>query len=111
MKKIFHVAAILMTGSILWACSPKIHPPTSQQIDQAVKENPDANSDIIQMGFQVYTNKCGTCHELHKPAEFMQTKWENDILPMMGKKAKLTDQEYNQVKAYVFAFSKDKQVK
>ena len=110
-KRILHISVLFVACGLLWTCSHRVLPPTSVQIDEAVKTEPGTNPDILQMGFEVYADKCGNCHKLHQPGEYDQAKWEKDILPMMSKKAKLTDQEYTQVKAYIFAFSKDKQIK
>ena len=110
MRKLFHISILFIAFGSLWACSFRLHPPTSEQIDQVVKNQPGTNSDLLQMGFEVYVDKCSQCHKLHKPWKYYQSQWEKEILPKMSKKAKLNDEELKEIKTYIYAFSKDKQI-
>lgn len=108
-NKLIHVSALFLASGLLWACSFGLHPPTSEQINDVVKNQPGVNPDVVQMGFQVYIDKCSQCHKLYKPGKYVQSEWEKDILPKESKKAKLSDEELMQIKTYIYAFSKDKQ--
>ena len=54
----------------------------------------------MDQGKTLYSQKCGKCHDLKSVDSYTEEQWSN-ILPKMGVKAKLTDEEYAQVNAYV----------
>jgi cytochrome c5 len=60
----------------------------------------NTNSNYLQQGEELYTNKCGKCHKLFAPEKFNKkdwTKWVGTMAP----KAKLTAEEKAKVLAYV----------
>lgn len=59
----------------------------------------------LEKGHIIYNNKCGTCHNLKKPAAFTVKEW-NNILPDMSDKARLGAEEAALVHAWVMANTK-----
>lgn len=85
---LFAVAVLLL------AC----HPKAAEAIDEGGSaEMP--KSDIGE-GKVVYLQKCGRCHELKTVEDYSTEKW-GEILPKMAVKAKLSDEQYRQVEAYI----------
>lgn len=79
---------------VLLACNPKAV--------EAIDEGGSAEmpkSDIGE-GKVVYLQKCGRCHELKTVEDYSADRW-GEILPKMALKAKLTDEQYRQVEAYI----------
>jgi hypothetical protein len=56
---------------------------------------PDPESGRI-----LFTNRCDKCHGLPAPAQFTEKKWET-IVALMAPRARLNNQEYVDVLAYV----------
>lgn len=57
----------------------------------------------LEAGRAIYVSesRCARCHSAKPVGEYAASAWERDILPGMAKKAKLTDEEYENVLAYV----------
>jgi|GEM_PF-2991504 len=49
----------------------------------------------------VSVTKCNLCHRPKPVGDYSPEQWTNDILPSMGKKARLTDEQYADLLAYV----------
>lgn len=81
-------------------CSSKFYIPTAGQISYAQKTWPEADSSYLVNGYNLYKNKCGSCHYLYKPQSYTVDQW-NKLLPEMKEEAKLTDVEYNNIKIYL----------
>lgn len=90
---------------VLSYCSSQFYIPTSGQISYAQRTWPDVDSTYLFNGYDLYKNKCGSCHYLYKPDRYTPEQW-NHLLPEMKKEAKLTDEEYNYIKKYVLTLSK-----
>jgi len=54
----------------------------------------------IEMGRKIYLQNCSKCHEFHPPASKMDVEWVH-IMKSMGPKAKLKDDQYMMVAAYL----------
>lgn len=83
------------------SCTEKLAVPAAKHEEGAKAKYPDITLAQLSQGHELYKTKCGTCHHAHNPTEYSDQKWEK-IMPIMGKKAKLTDEEYNLVSRYVF---------
>ena len=98
MKK---VLTLSMVSLIVFACSHK----TSNTITktEVVKEKTESatvsNAQFIA-GKTVYEAKCGRCHKLHEPNRGNMAQWTKWI-DRMAPKAKLTDEEKQQVTDYI----------
>jgi cytochrome c2 len=84
---------ILVLIVFIVSCSHKTVPTTSVVIPK-----PDSPEAIA--GKEVFTAKCGKCHELKNPADYTPKKWIS-IVNEMAPKAKLDDTEKKNVLAYV----------
>jgi len=92
-------------GLILLAnCSPK----TGKSASGTSSAMPDVHYTEAQLadGKAIFTSHCGKCHQLFQPEEKTVAKW-NSVLPSMVKKAKLSDEQGNLVRAYVMANVKE----
>ena len=99
--------AILILAVIVFACHRKTVP-SSDNIVISNKTNIEtntSNTETASAGQTIYTSRCGRCHGLKKPENYTQQRWEN-ILKKMIPKAKLNDDEANQVTAYVMEHAK-----
>jgi mono/diheme cytochrome c family protein len=70
--------------------------------------NPTATSPeaaAVMAGMQTYNAKCGTCHGLKVTTNYTSDRWAS-ILAVMAPKARLTEDEKNNVFAYVKENSK-----
>ncbi len=108
MKIIKLILFVFGTAVLLVYCSSKIYIPSSQQITMAQKYLPEADSTFLSKGHILYENKCGGCHFLYRPDRYSTKEWEN-ILPEMKAKAKLTGEEYRQIKIYLYSLSSGNQ--
>jgi cytochrome c5 len=57
----------------------------------------------LNKGYELYSTKCTQCHGMKDPGSYRQDEWENDYMPDMGKRARLSTDEYNLVLHYVLA--------
>jgi cytochrome c5 len=113
MKKI--VSLILILSIIIIACSRKIvatkETPAANNNStitqtETTKSNTDvANAALIAQGKTVFETKCGKCHNLKRTIDYTADRWDG-ILKQMAPKAKLTQEETEQVAAYVKSNSK-----
>jgi hypothetical protein len=95
MKKIAIIVALIV---FIVSCSHKTTPAASIVI-------PKADSPEAIAGKEVFTAKCGKCHELKDPADYTPKKWIS-IVNDMAPKAKLDATEKKNVLAYVQANAK-----
>jgi mono/diheme cytochrome c family protein len=90
---------------ILWlliACSKKAVPvitertvPASGPAPTVVLTEPDH-----EKGKVIYTNRCSRCHGLPEAGQYDEKKW-TAIMTRMAPKARLSEQEVADVKAYI----------
>lgn len=106
MKKIcLSIGLILVTV----ACSPRM---TSSGSAQKKPEPTPASSepvpDVIAdapPGQSLFENNCGKCHNLPSPTEYSKEKW-GPIVKNMRIKARLTEEQGNQVYDYIASLAK-----
>lgn len=87
---------------IIAACSPKLIEPTVADETKAKQVYSDITLAELQQGHKLYIEKCGKCHKLFHPDSHSEAEWKK-ILPVMGKKAKLDQDQYRLVERYVYA--------
>ena len=77
--------------------APMLSPPTGSGVTAA----------SLDAGRAIYVSeaKCAHCHSPKPVYEHSADEWAKNILPRMGKKAKLSPDEYDSVLAYVSAGS------
>ncbi len=98
MNKVFVVFGALL---FLTACSPKLIKPTVVDETRGKAIYSDVTLAGLEKGHELYAIKCGKCHKLYAPVSRSEAAWKK-ILPVMGRKAKLTPEEYKVIEQYVF---------
>ncbi len=58
-----------------------------------------ASADLAA-GKKLYTGKCARCHKLYEPSRYDDKAWESWMLKMRDK-ARLSDEQYRQLTAYI----------
>ncbi|WP_211357521.1 cytochrome c [Sphingobacterium allocomposti] len=106
MKKLKILALLSLTVSVLVSCFPK----ASQVIRSLPVESKEQilsqySSEEIAEGKVLYTNHCGTCHDLKEPESRTAEQW-NRIVKRMIPRAKLNDRDGQLVRAYVIVNAK-----
>lgn len=91
MKKFLFV---FIAGVTVVACSPETTAVVTDSNDEGMPKT------AIGEGKVVYLKKCQKCHDLKKVEDFTAAEWKN-ILPKMAVKAELTEEEHEQVSAYI----------
>ncbi len=111
---VFNVRAGLLAivgSALVVACGfPKTvdgPPPaiTPAQAERAAQERPGVNAAALNGGRELYVAKCNGCHGYPDIATIPDEKWP-EIMKRMGKKSDLTDEQSNQVLAFVRAAQK-----
>lgn len=97
MKKILIISIISI---LVYACSEKTTSSVTKSSTIIKTESASVTHEQFLNGKLVYEMKCGTCHKLKDPARGNMTQWTKWI-DRMAPKAKLTEEEKNQVTAYV----------
>jgi hypothetical protein len=90
------VAAVLF----LCCCSPSLLLPTSTDVSSAGKRWAGTDSVALHHGYDLYVNKCGSCHVLYRPSKFTEEKWMKEV-PDMGARAHITPQESEMILRYI----------
>lgn len=101
MKK--YIYSLCLAGAIIYSC-------TTQQTTQTATETSAMTSglskeEMLKRGEDLYTQRCGRCHDLPKPSDFTVEDWK-PIMASMAPKAKLNADETNWVLAYANANAK-----
>ncbi|MFT3903681.1 MAG: c-type cytochrome [Niabella sp.] len=108
MKKI--IALIILAGSVIVSCSPKTAPSTSAPSGEIAFRAADivsTSATDIEAGKTIFTTKCAKCHGPKDNYVANHTFDESvGVMNSMSKKASLTQQEVDQLAAYVKANAK-----
>ncbi len=99
MKKYLYSLAFL--GAVIYSCSTQ----TKTKTDAASTMASAAKAEDIRKGQDIFSQRCGRCHDLPAPSAFTTSEWK-PILERMAPKAKLTADENSWVMAYVDANAK-----
>ena len=116
MKRLLFLGVLAAT---VFACTPKAVPAGSQTGTStntsgstgsttntgSTGSTASANTAAIEAGHTVYTSSCGRCHKLYDPGTYTAESWE-PIVNRMAPKARLSEEQTTQVKAYVKANAK-----
>lgn len=90
--KIWLAAVVLLVS-----CSPALYRPTPSDALQA-----GTDLDNLLAGRALYVKHCGSCHNVHLPAQFTRSQWEIK-LPEMQQKAKISDKETKLISDFLLA--------
>src|SRR5438309_9799456 len=82
-------------------CS-KVTNTTNSKAEPSKNAGKPVSLEELNQGHDIYTSNCGRCHKLFDPTQFSDNKWES-VLPDMGKKSKITDEQLAKVKNYIFS--------
>lgn len=88
---------ILFAAVLLCACTPALYIPSMTDASRT-----GVSTDSLMIGRTLYTNHCGSCHNLHLPEQYTQKHWEKEM-PEMKLKAKITDAEAKLIAKFVMA--------
>jgi cytochrome c5 len=101
MKKLILMIVLLF---INYSCSSKkVVTSTSNEIKtetDATEFSQVSTTNRIELGKSIYENNCAKCHDLPNIKAYSITAWQ-PILIKMQKKAKLSDQEREQINDYI----------
>jgi mono/diheme cytochrome c family protein len=100
-RKTTLLSSLAVVTLFLVQCSPKTGKSTAAS-PSTTKTEPHYTEAQLTEGKGIYTANCGKCHKLFNPADKSLAKW-NSVLPTMIKKAHLSDDQGNLVRAYVMA--------
>ena len=103
MKKIFIITVLFcFVGCVTF----KLRQPAISDLERMQQKVPTITYEDAVAGFNLYKNKCNSCHGLHRPNEFTKRAWER-ILPEMLHRAKVYDSiETKTLVDYLIANSK-----
>ena len=100
MSRKFFTAILIIVSAFLFCCSPSLLLPTTSDVAVAKKHWSDADSLSLREGYNLYVNKCGACHTLHRPSRYDENKWRKEI-PLMKDSAKISDAQVELILRYV----------
>jgi cytochrome c5 len=92
--------AVLAAVILLCSCAPALYIPS---VVDASRTGFSAESLII--GRTLYTNHCGSCHNLHLPEQYTTKHWLQQM-PEMQQKAKISDEEARLITNFLLVRSK-----
>lgn len=93
-QSVFIIASAILFSMVLFACSSALYEPDLKYVkDEALLAE-------LKEGRKLYTQKCGNCHNLFLPDKHTSKEWEY-WLGIMGKKAKLKEQEKSDIYKYL----------
>jgi len=94
-KQIIILSVILLLG-----CS------TSKKATTTVVTPPTSvPTEVASQGKELYENRCAKCHKLFAASDYTVKQWPGILNSMQGK-AKITDEQKNQIFAYLYAGAK-----
>jgi len=94
---------IILTISVMVviaACSQIMYIPTNEDAQRAGE-----SLETLNQGKMTYEKNSAKCHGLFSPERFTQQKWAK-IMPVMQKKAKISNEEASLISKYVNARAK-----
>jgi len=84
----------------LAGCSDTLHLPTEHDLALAPVNGNNMDIESLDNGYNLYVNKCGSCHYLYRPTRFSEEKWKMEV-PKMAGKAKLSQEQQELVLQYL----------
>ena len=90
---------IFLICALFGACTTALYLPTSADADRS-----GVSTETLLAGRKLYTNHCGSCHNLYLPEHFTQEHWKKEF-PEMQQKAKITKDEARLIAKFILARS------
>lgn len=72
------------------ACSVKTFEPTEDSLQRMQQKVPGITIERAEQGYQLYKEKCASCHRLYSPDRYNSGQWDR-ILKTMFVKAKTSN--------------------
>ena len=95
LKKYIPIGLLILAG-----CAAPLLMPTQQDLALVSTDGYTTNLDSLREGYNLYLNKCGSCHYLYRPTKFTGEKWRKE-LPEMAEKAKLSPEQQELILKYL----------
>jgi mono/diheme cytochrome c family protein len=101
-RKRLEFLLVLGTLATLIGCAGQVPQATALQAQWAVQRWPGTTPETLVSGRTLYIAKCSGCHTLRLPSVYSQERWPV-ILDKMQKRAKITDDQKEQILHYVLS--------
>ncbi len=83
----------------LAACGPGYVPPPVAEV--AAHAAP--RETRLERGYRIHQVTCAKCHPFEDPRDYTEEEWREDIMPVMTRKSKLSQDDGDAVLAYLLA--------
>lgn len=94
-KNLIYLSLILLAG-----CAAPLIEPTQQDATRASARWEGTDLNALIEGKKLYTQHCGNCHKLFRPAQFTEEKWLHE-LPKMKTKASIGEPQIKLIEHYL----------
>lgn len=103
-KYVFYLLFVGSLSSFLHCSTGKyaLTSPAEAELAIAQKQWPDVTPESLNHGYTIYTTRCNKCHGLKRLTRYTEAEWAKAI-NTMAPKAKLTGDEKEILKKYIFA--------
>ena len=95
------IYTIALGTAFLLQCASAIPKPDKMQFEKAKQTFPEITMEAAVQGRELYISRCSGCHQLKPVNKFTIQQWDERILPGMGRKAKLTADEFRKIENYL----------
>ena len=93
----FFISACVATKSIV---------PSQETLPAMQQKVPGITLEKANQGYELYKNKCASCHQLHDPSEYTIPKWDKKLMEMYPKAKVTNEEEKKLIRDYLYALSK-----
>lgn len=90
----------VLVSPLLYSCGTAYVAPSVTP--ELVKASPSPKSKV-ERGYVIHQVKCAKCHLFEDPADYELNELKYEIMPVMARKAKLSDTDADAVLAYLIA--------
>lgn len=101
----YYFALFLLSGLFIMSCAGSVPEASPQQVQWASARWPGTGVRELSESREMYIEKCSGCHSLKVPSKYTEEEWK-PIYEKMGKKAKLSRDEYEKIWRYISTMSK-----
>jgi hypothetical protein len=96
-------SSLLLLAGGLAACAARAVPTVTPELVAAASARwPDMTDQRLEAARNLYVGRCANCHSLYAPNYHDEAKWRQ-VMIKMGRKAKLSDEQREEVQRFVFA--------
>ncbi len=94
------IVTISILTFLIMSCGVKFLEPTQLDVERGSQFSSSITLENLNQGKTLYEDNCGNCHKLNKLTLLDEAGWRN-IVPKMGKKAKLNTADTDLVLQYI----------